>query len=39
MIKKSVQFALDKKGRKILVINQILFYGRRNCRGMKLRNI
>ena len=29
MRKKSVQFALDKKGRKIVVINQILFYGKK----------
>lgn len=29
MRKESVQFALDKKGRKIVVINQILFYGKK----------
>ena len=29
MRKKSIQFALDEKGRKIVVINQILFYGKK----------
>lgn len=29
-MKKTVQFAMDKKGRKVVVINEILFYGKKN---------
>ena len=30
MTKEKVRFALDKKGRKVVVINEILFYGRKS---------
>lgn len=29
MEKKTIQFAMDKKGRKVVVINEIRFYGKK----------